>query len=71
MTRDEHLAWAKQRALDLVDREPINAMASLVSDLKKHSDLARHPGIEIGAMLMLGGHLSSSHKVRKFINGFN
>ena len=38
MTRDEHLAWAKKRALAYLDMEHDvqNAFASMASDLKKH-----------------------------------
>ncbi|QDY06133.1 hypothetical protein FJK98_02285 [Micromonospora sp. HM134] len=37
MTAAEHFAWAKGRALEYVDLDdPVNAMASLVSDPRKH-----------------------------------
>lgn len=71
MTRDEHLAWAKKRALEYVDRDPAGAMASMVSDLRKHPELANHSAIEIGGMMMLSGFLSSPHEARRFIEGFN
>lgn len=36
MTRDEHVAWCKQRALELIDAgDEIAAMSSIVSDLNK------------------------------------
>jgi hypothetical protein len=39
MTRDEHLAWCKQRALEYVDAGDLaNAVASMTSDLKEHPD---------------------------------
>lgn len=35
-TRDEHLAWCKSRALELLDRgDPPGAIASMISDLGK------------------------------------
>lgn len=71
MTRDEHLAWAKKRALEYVDRDPVSATASMVSDLRKHPELKDHAGIDLGGMLMLGGHLSSPAEARRFIEGFN
>lgn len=41
MSRAEHLAWAKQRALEYVDAGDLkNAVASMGSDLGKHPDLA-------------------------------
>jgi hypothetical protein len=39
VTRDEHLAWCKKRALEYVDAGDLtNAVASMGSDLKKHPD---------------------------------
>lgn len=71
-TRDEHLAWCKQRALEYVDRgKPADGLGSMISDLKKHPELQDHPAILLGGMLMLGGYLSSPHEARKFIEGFN
>lgn len=40
MDRAQHLAWAKARALEYVERGDLtNAIASLVSDLGKHEAL--------------------------------
>jgi len=71
-SREEHLAWCKERALDLVDQGDLTqAYASMASDLRKHDGTAGHPAIELGMMLMMGGHLSTPHEMRKFIEGFN
>lgn len=44
MTRAEHLAWAKQRALEYVDRGELGyAIASMFSDLGKHPELQYDP----------------------------
>lgn len=41
VTRAEHLAWCKQRALEYLDRgEFVNALTSLRSDLTKHPETA-------------------------------
>ena len=68
-TRDEHLAWCKWRALEYLPAEPQEAMMSMMSDLKKHPELANHPGLVIAPMFYL------AHKdpvaVRKWIEGFN
>lgn len=42
MTRDEHLAWAEERALCYLDEEvnPQLALSSFQSDLKKHEETA-------------------------------
>ena len=71
-TRDEHIEWCKERALEYVDRgELSNAMASMGSDLEKHPETEKHPGIQMGIMMLVGGMLSSDHEMRKFIDGFH
>ena len=70
--RAEHLAWCKQRALQYVDAGDLpQAFASLGSDLQKHPETENHSGIQFGAMLLLGGHLDTPEKMRRFIEGFN
>jgi hypothetical protein len=72
MTREEHLDWCKQRAREYVDRGDLsNAYASMASDLGKHPETEGHQAIQLGMMLMMGGHLSSAAEMRKFIDGFN
>ena len=72
MTRAEHLAWCKQRALEYVDAGDLqSALASMGSDLNKHPDTANHSGTQLGLMLMVGGHLSTKDEMRRFIEGFN
>lgn len=72
MTRDEHLAWAKARALEYADQgDATNAMASIGSDLQKHPDTANHAGIQLGMMMMMSGNLRGREEVRRFIEGFN
>ena len=39
MTRDEHLAWVRERALEYLEAgDPHSAVASLISDLGKHEE---------------------------------
>ena len=45
------------------------ALASLFSDLLKHDETADHAAIELGAMLMFAGHLSTTSEVREWIEG--
>ena len=69
-TRTEHITWCKDRALAYVDAgEPGNALASIMSDLRKHPGTADHGAIELGAMLMMAGHLQSAQDVREWIEG--
>lgn len=72
MTRQEHLAWCKKRALEYVDMGDIpQAYTSMASDLNKHTETAGHPGIQLGMMLQLTGKLKTPDEMRKFIEGFN
>lgn len=69
-TRAEHLAWCKQRALEYVDAGDLqNAYASMASDLGKHPETAGHPGIELGMMQLVTGHLRTASDMRDFIEG--
>ncbi len=71
MTRDEHLQWAKERALDYVRRGQFaDAFCSLASDLDKHPDLANHPFMLVGAQLLLAGFLDSQTKMTEWIEGW-
>ena len=72
MTRAEHLAWCKQRALEYIDLGDVkNALASMFSDLGKHEGTRNHAAIQLGVMLMLAGHLDDPREARRYIEGFN
>lgn len=72
MERQEHLQWCKDRALEYVDQnDPSQAIASMLSDLRKHEDTANHSAIELTGMLLLNGQLNTPDKVRRHIEGFN
>jgi hypothetical protein len=74
MTRTEHLRWAKTRALEYVAAgDNTQAFASFASDLSKHPDLAQSRKLhaELGAALLLGGHLRTQAQMRDWIEGFN
>ena len=71
-SRAEHLQWCKRRALEYVERGQLHdAWASMASDLNKHPGTAKHAAIELGMMLLIGGHLDTPQKMRDFIEGFN
>jgi hypothetical protein len=59
LTRDEHLAWCKRRALEYVDAgDPTNAVTSMASDLKSHPDTdnpALNGLVMIGMMYVTDG----------------
>lgn len=70
-TRAEHLAWCKQRALEYVDEGDLRqAFNSMVSDLGKHPETRAHPGMHLGLMLQMGGHLATAAQMREHIEGF-
>ena len=71
-TREEHLDWCKRRALELLDAgEREQAFTSMMSDLRKHPDTKGHAAMELGMMLLTGGHLDSDREMREFIVGFH
>ena len=73
MNREEHIAWCKQRALEELDRGDLtNAIASMLSDLRKHPETENHIGGTLGAgLLLVPGWAKNSQEVRKWIEGFN
>lgn len=77
MTRDEHLAWCKQRAWQEFDyyhkaegfeAAARNAKASMLSDLGKHPETASS---QQTAMMLMMLPMHSRADVQKFIDGFN
>lgn len=72
MNRQEHLVWAKERALYYCDRGDIpSAISSFFSDLHKHSELREHYGMQLAVNLLSHGHLKKIDQVKKFILDFN
>lgn len=67
-TREEHLAWCKQRALAFLPDDPQQAFTSMASDLNKHDETCGHSGVEIGFALLMADNI---HEMREFIEGFN
>lgn len=72
MTREEHLQWAKDRALEYADKGDVaNALASITSDLNKHLETKGHSGLELMGMLAVTGNLNNPAELRRYIEGFN
>jgi hypothetical protein len=69
MTRQEHLAWCKQRALEYVKINDLGqAAASFISDMGKH-DGTRSP---IVAPLVMNEVLNGNKEsMKRCIEGFN
>jgi hypothetical protein len=72
MSEDEHLDWAKKRALEYLDAgDTRNAFTSMMSDLSKHPDTKHHIGMELGAnFMLLPGWIDNPTEVRRWIVGF-
>ena len=71
-TRKEHIDWAKQRASEYLNQgDTTLAFTSFASDMGKHPETREHPFIQVGMMMLIGGHLSNTQEMRKFIDGFN
>lgn len=72
MTRAEHLAWCKQRALEYLDEGDLqSAFVSMLSDMRKHEETAavmQGPLSMIGMMAIQSG---DTEEMRRFIEGFN
>jgi hypothetical protein len=70
-TREQHLAWCKQRAREYLDRGDVqNAVASMMSDLEKHPETA----VTNPVLSMLGLNAAASGRIeeaRRYIEGFN
>jgi hypothetical protein len=72
VSREDHLAWCKQRALEYVDRGQLqDAFTSLASDLAKHPHTANHLGMQLGMEMYMAGMLADVGAMRRFIKGFN
>jgi hypothetical protein len=72
LTRQEHLEWCKKRALEYADRGYVQeAFSSMASDLSKHPETEKHPGIELGLMFLMFGSIKTQEQMIRFIEGFN
>ncbi len=69
-TRNDHIAWVKERALAELDAgSVVNSMASVTSDLGKHPATEDHPAGALMMMLAMSGHLGNERQMREFIEG--
>jgi hypothetical protein len=71
MTRSEHLAWCKERAMEYYNQGDLaNAVASMTSDLNNHDETrCNNPFlIQLGMMELMNNNREG---VRRWIEGFN
>lgn len=75
MTRAEHLAWAKARALAELsvggDRGTSAAISSLIQDFQLHSELKEHDGPMFGFQQLVAGFIITPEQAKTFIEGLN
>lgn len=72
MTRAEHLAWCKQRALAYIDKGQIQeGLTSMMSDMAKHEETKSPMLDQLTVQLMMIGSLRTAEAARKHINGYN
>lgn len=72
MTREEHLAWCKKRALEYLDKGDVeNAIASMMSDMQKHDETKLISGSMLSAMGLRIAMTRNPQDARRYIEGFN
>lgn len=70
-TREEHLAWCKQRALEYCNRgDPVNAITSMLSDIRKHPETDSPALTQMTMGLLMIGELRTVEQARRHIEGF-
>lgn len=71
-TRAEHLQWCKDRALEYVELGELEtAIASMISDLKKHPATTIDHRIERALLIPILFHQTDKTAITKWIQGFN
>ena len=73
MTREEHLQWCKDRAIEEMDftHDPKQGIISMLSDIRKHPETDSPALAQLAIGLMQLGKLSTRQQVIEFIEGFN
>lgn len=59
MTREEHLKWCKERAIQEMDyyKDPSKGVISMMSDLRKHPETSGEALQSLCGMMLMGGKL--------------
>ena len=73
VTREEHLAQCKQRALECVERGDLQeAFTSMAAGVEKHPETEHHRATnKMGLGLLEVGSLHTPGEMRAWINGYN
>jgi len=71
MTRAEHLEWCKVRAREYLEMgDSLNAVASMMSDLRKHPE-TNAVADAMGMIAIMTAKEKNLTATKKFIEGFN
>lgn len=73
MTREEHLKWCKERAIQEMDfyKDPSKGIISMMSDLRKHPETNNEILMSLCTMQLMTKPRMSRQEAINFINGFN
>ena len=74
LTRQEHLQWCKDRAMEYVkEGNLLEAVTSMMSDLAKHPEMkARGEALAmLGILAMQQAQQGDTDAVKRYIQGFN
>lgn len=70
-TREEHVAWCKERALEYLPSDPAQAVASMSSDMGKHPDTMDGTALAFITMAGMMEVERGPEAVRRWVEGFN
>lgn len=75
MTREEHMQWCKDRAMEYVRRgDLLEGVTSMMSDMEKHPETKLAPGSilqQLGMMTAMDAQRGDRAAVERYILGFN
>ena len=74
MTRQEHLQWCKDRAMEYVkDGDLLQAVTSMMSDINKHPETSDKGGVlgMLGILACQQAQAGDREGVVRYIQGFN
>ena len=72
-TRDEHLQWCKDRAMEYVKRgELLEGVTSMMSDMDQHPETKLPPVLsQLGLLAAVDAQKGDRRAVERYILGFN
>lgn len=67
-SRAEHVAWAKQRALEYAEiGDAANCIASMLSDMRKHRETAQ----SVFVLAVIAPRTGDKDQLRRWVEGVN